>query len=247
MIPDELLPRWRDLAALGWLATRRLGGPPAQLPYLGRIASAATWPITMTLLVGDQADRTIAALGRTALVVVRACEPAHLPWRRLLGSTAALPFAAAALFVPALATLGAAILADAVDLDWLCTTLVAAVLPVLAVTAVLMLSCVLPAVRSITPIQRRGARTLARRRGTPLAEASMLAADHRHRQAATELARRLLRHADAQQMAVIANPRNAEVATMYRRLGFEPLDPEPSRLLVRWCARRPSRQDRSSS
>lgn len=51
---------------------------------------------------------------------------------------------------------------------------------------------------------------------------------------ATEQVPRLLRHADAQRVAVLASPRGPAVAAMYRRLGFQPVAPGRGRMLIRW-------------
>lgn len=233
LVPNDLVPRWRDLPVLGWMATQRLGEPLTQLPILGPLACSATWPVTTTILVGDRAERTLAAIGKAAVLTVRGCAPARAPWLRLLASTAALPFAIAALSLPPVVLLGSAAVAEAAGWYTVGTALSAAAIVLLLTTAVLVLACVAQAVRSATPRQRRKARSLARRRGVRLVEASALAADTDHPRAATVLVRRLLRHADAVHTAVIANPRDARVVTMYRRLGFNPLD-DCERMLVRW-------------
>jgi hypothetical protein len=234
VVPDELLPRWRDLPALGWLVTRRFGGALVRIPVLGLVACAVTWPLTMTTLIGHRADRTLAAHCRSAVVAVRVREPASLSWRRMLASTAATPAAFAMLCGPLLALLAAAAVAAAAGRPDLGAVLVLVGLLLDAVTAVLVLASVDAAVRSIAPVQRRAARAEARRRGTLLPEAHALAACSSDRRAATVLVRRLLRHADSRRAALIANSRDDSVATMYRRLKFRPVRPGGDRVLVRW-------------
>ncbi|GAA1034496.1 hypothetical protein GCM10009557_39340 [Virgisporangium ochraceum] len=234
MVPRELVPRWRDLPALGWLATCRLGNPPVRGTALGLVANAVMWPITMTTLVGYRADHTLAAHHRVALIAVRPCEPAPLPCRRMLASTAVLPVAAATVCSPLLVMLAAATVAEAAGWYALGVVLAATGLLVSVAIIILILASAAPVVRSIAPFQRRAARAEARRRRTTLVEAHSLAASDTDRQAATALVRQLLRHVDAAGTAVIANPRNADVATMYRRLGFNHAQPGHDGLLVRW-------------
>jgi hypothetical protein len=234
MIPTELVPRWRDLGALGWLATRRLGGPVVRIPVLGLIACALTWPVIMTVLIGAHADRALAARGRAALVMVSQCEPPVIRWRRLLASAAALPIAVVVLVLPPLTTIVAAVMAEASGYHRVSAVLAAVALLILVMTAVLPVACAAPAFRSISPIQRRTARALARRRGVTLIEASALAADHAQRRAATNLVRHLRRYADAQNLAVLATPRDGTIATLYQRIGFEPITAGRDRMLVRW-------------
>lgn len=64
----------------------------------------------------------------------------------------------------------------------------------------------------------------------------MLVAATDQPRAATVLARRLLAHADRNQLAVIARPRNPQVAGMYRAPRFAPLPPAAEgscRVLIR--------------
>jgi hypothetical protein len=240
MVPDDLAPRWRDLAMLGWVATRQLGGPVVRMPVIGRLACAATWPVMMTSLVGAWANHALAAHGRVALVTVRACEPPDaIRWRGLLATTATLPAAMVALCAPLLAADAAAVAIAAAGWPGLGDALITVGLAGLAVVLVLMLAGTVPAVR-ITPLQRRAARALARQRGHVLIEANNLAADDPQRRAATVLVRDLRRHADARQVAILANPRDTAVARMYSRLGFEPLDVNRAGMLVRWPKQRPS-------
>ncbi len=153
---------------------------------------------------------------------------------RLLASAAVVPVAALALCLPWLALISAAVVAEAAGLHRLSAALATAALLVLVLTVVLNLVCVGPAARSIAPLQRRTARTLARHRHVTLIEANALAADRAQPRATTEQVLRLLRHADAKRLAILANPRNPAVAAMYRRLGFQPVAAGRGRLLVRW-------------
>jgi hypothetical protein len=74
-----------------------------------------------------------------------------------------------------------------------------------------------------------------------LLEANMLVAAADEPRAATVLVRRMLVHADAGNLAVIARPRSPQVADAYRALRFAPLPTGRGRILLR-PARVPARR-----
>lgn len=91
MLPPELLPRWRDLPRLAWLATRRLGGGTVAVPLLGPAVCAEGMPFNLAVLAGMRAERACAAIGRRrALVAVVQRWPARPPWRFWLAAGAVL-------------------------------------------------------------------------------------------------------------------------------------------------------------
>ena len=89
-----------------------------------------------------------------------------------------------------------------------------------------------PGLGALAPTDRALARDWAANHGVTLIEASMLAATVGGN-AATVLVRHLLEHADRNDVAVTARPRDERVARGYRRLGFAAVPGGTGRLMLR--------------
>src|SRR5437773_3234298 len=80
VIPDELLPCWRDLPALAWLARQRLSGTVGSLPVLGLVARLSGWLLTLVDLVGMRADHAVGSHRDAAVVTVQQRWPSRVRW-----------------------------------------------------------------------------------------------------------------------------------------------------------------------
>jgi hypothetical protein len=81
VIPSELLPRWRDLPALAWLARKRLSGVVGSLPVLGAVARWSGSLLTLVDLVGMRADHAVGSHRRRTVVTVQQRWPSRVRWR----------------------------------------------------------------------------------------------------------------------------------------------------------------------
>lgn len=231
MVPPGLLPRWKDVPALAWLVTRRLGGSVVRVRILGPLACSAGWWLTLASLAGFRAERRCAATGRTAVVAMKPRWPARLRWRYWVAVAAVQAVALLAVvgvpgLIIVLASLARGGLVGPFELGLACV-------PSVAMAGLIGLVVAPPALRSIASRDRRVAREWARDTETVLIEAVMLAADERDRQAATVLTLRLRRLFHHQRVAIIARPASDDVAQAYRRIGFVPLRNGSGRILLR--------------
>ncbi len=233
MIPDELLPRWRDLPALAWLARQRLSGAIGSLPVLGPVARWSGWLLTLVDLVGMRADHAVGSYRHRAVVTVQQRWPFRLRWRYwAAGLVAVVPIALVYLAVPLVFTVVGVIVAR-IGAPPVGSALVFLGWPACGATFLLGVASVASGLRSLASGDRRVARAWAGRTGTRLVEGALLAADVTDRRAATILVRRLLGHVDGHHIAVIAAARNDAVAKMYKALGFRPLSDVGGRIMLR--------------
>ncbi len=187
----------------------------------------------MMSLAGACAEGACAARRRAAVVTVRRHHPRRLRWRHALVFLASLPIGVGVLLIVPLGLLAGGLLAR--RLGWPAGTTAATVAAVAAfcTIAAVVVACVAPGLGAVAPRDRALAREWAGHHGVVLLEASMLVAATDQPRAATVLVRRLLAHADRNQFAVIARPRNPQVAGMYRALRFAPLPAGSGRILLR--------------
>ncbi|SNR58424.1 hypothetical protein SAMN06264365_103467 [Actinoplanes regularis] len=233
----DLEPRWRDLARLGWVATRRLT-PGGWIPVLGGAITAALWPMTMIDMVASRADHRVAAQGLGASLLLQPVAGLTRRPRYWLAAGAAFIGCLAAMLVPVVVMIIAAAVAyprsHAVArmlLDWAWSPLLLLAPPYL-ITVVAVL-------RRLDSAARARARSRAQADKVPMVEAANLAAHPDDGGAATRLVLRLLAHADRMGMAVLASPRTAVLADHYTQYGFVPVYPG-ARLMQRYPgAKRP--------
>jgi hypothetical protein len=232
-IPIQLQPRWRDLPALAWLATIRFGGPVLGLPLLGRLACAGVWLNTLAVLAGARAERACACYRHNAVVTVTRRQPRRLRWRRWLVLAAVVPAMVVYLGAPPLALMVAGVAGGAIG--WAVAPVIGLVAAALATVVLmgLLLAGIASGFTAFAPRDRRLARAWAKRTGIVLVEAAVLAAAPEDRRAATVLVRALLAHADRHGIAVMARPRDARVAAMYRALHFAAVPAGNGRMLLR--------------
>jgi hypothetical protein len=232
VVPDKLLPRWRDLPALAWLVRQRLSGRLGSLPVLGLLARCGGFLLTLVDLVGMRAERAVAARDRRAMLTVRQNWPLRVRWRYwTAGLVAVVPVAllyvAVGVFFAIVGVIAAHVVAPPVGsavmfLGWMaCGT-----------TFLLGVGTLASGLRPAFG-ERRVARAWAASTGIRLVEAAMLAAAETDRRAATVLVLPLLRHADEHRIAVVAVPLNDSVARMYKALGFTPVSDGRRRILFR--------------
>jgi hypothetical protein len=229
VIPAELLPRWRDLPALAWLAAGRFR-VPARVPVLSSLVPAVSWPTFLVVLAAACGEGRLVAWQTSAMAIVTPL-PGRRRWRGCAAALVAMPVAAAVLLLPFLLVIGLAVTAVVVGADALGRWLITLAPVAYAAPAVL------GAVAAIAGLRECGHRVAGRRwavRAFPrLVEASTLAADPHDRQAATRLVIGLLRVADRQQCAVLLQARDDRLADLYRRLGFRMVPAGGSRVLCR--------------
>jgi hypothetical protein len=233
MIPDELLARWQDLPALGWLARRRLSGTIGALPVVGPVARWSGWLLTLVDLVGMRADHAVGSYRHVAVVTVQQRWPVRVRWRYwVAGLVAVVPVSLVFVAVPVFVTVVGVVVAR-IGAPVVGSVLVFLGWSVCGVTFLLGFASVASGLRSLASGGRRRARAWAGSTGTRLVEAALLAADETDRRAATVLVRPLLRHADEHHIAVIAVPRSDAVARMYEVLGFTHTSDAGGRVLLR--------------
>lgn len=233
LLPAEMAPGWGSLPRLAWVAA---GGFRARVPaVLLGVARAAAWPAMLQVLVSARAQGRLATSGRGALVVVTP-QPRSGWWRSCLAGVVVLPVGVVVALVPALAMVGAGLVAALAGVGWLAWALVWGAPVGVVAWGGLAVAAVMPALaaRGELAVARRD----ARQRWSGWVEASTLVVDPAERSAGTVMVRRLLRLADEQEVVVVAYARDESVAGLYGRLGFIPM-PGSQRALYR-CPRRRS-------
>jgi len=233
LVPRPLLPRWRDLPRLAWVAADRFAGTAARVPVFGRLCVWAAWLSTLAVLVAARAERTCAGRGGVAVMMVRQRWPHRRRWVRHTAFIATLPVGAFALAAPSTLLLVASAVADSAGAHRAASVLRLAAPAAFAILVVAAIAGTASGLGAVAPRERRLARDWAQRAGVTLVEASLLAAAETDQRAATVLVRQMLRHADVHRLAVLARPLDATVADRYAVLGFRPVAGGQGRVLLR--------------
>jgi len=229
MIPADLVPPWRHIPPLAWLAA---GAFTISRGPLGRAVLAAGWLVYLGVFIRAKAQRQLAAWHRSAVLIVSE-RPAQARWRGHLAVVASMPIMVLGLLLPYILMTVAAAAANAAG-AYAAGRVLADLAPVALVAPLaLMVISVLPALRLPMLRDTAAARHWIKDQQEPLVVANTLAAAPTDRHAVTVLVRRLRREADARQLAILALAGNDCLAEDYRQLGFQQILPGHPRVLHR--------------